>query len=165
MAKKRIRYGKGKGSIEITGTQRELIESALHETAPLTMFILEGEIDTRVEYAKKHWIVRGDRVVESPTGRVRTIKQKSQRSIDKFETGIRILRGGTQIEAFFRNMAPYAYSMKAASYSKREDGSPSTVPEGKLVAQRTMWFPAAHSIDKVIKKLAAAYVKEQKKVK
>jgi hypothetical protein len=75
MAKRRIRYGKGKGSIEISGTQRELIESALHETAPLTMFILEGEIDTRVEYAKKHWIVRGDRVVESPTGRTRTIKQ------------------------------------------------------------------------------------------
>lgn len=162
---RRIRYGKGKGSIEISGTQRDLIESALRETAPLTMYILEGEIDSRVEYAKKHWIVRGDRQVETPDGRVRTIKQESKRSIDKFETGIRILRGGTQIEAFFRNDAPYAYSMKAASYSVREDGSPSTVPEGKLVAQRTMWFPAAHSVDKVIKKLADAYVKEQKKVK
>ena len=164
MAKRRIRYGKGKGSIEITGTQRDLIESALHETAPLTMFILESEIDNRVDYAKKHWIVRGDRVVETPTGQQKIIKQTSKRSIDKFETGIRILRGGTQIEAFFRNTAPYAYSMRAASYSKREDGSKSTVPEGKLVAQRTMWFPAKHGIDKVIKKLADAYVKEQKKV-
>lgn len=165
MAKRRIRYGKGKGSIEITGPQRELFENALHETAPLTMFILESEIDNRVEYAKKHWIVRGDRVVESPDGRVRTIKQESKRSIDKFETGIRILRGGTQIEAFFSNMAPYAYSMKAASYSKREDGSKSTVPEGQLVAQRTMWFPAQQNVDKLVKKLADAYIKEQKKVR
>jgi hypothetical protein len=162
---KKIRYGKGKGSIEITGTQRDLIESALKETAPLTMFILESEIDSRIDYAKKHWIVRGDRTVESPDGRVRTIKQESKRSIDKFEKGIRLLRGGKQIEAFFSNTAPYAYSMRAADYSKREDGTPSTVPKGKLVAKRTMWLPSIQSVDKVIKKLADAYIKEQKKVK
>ncbi len=165
MAKRRIRYGKGKGSIEITGTQRDLIESALQDTAPLTLFILESEIDNRVDYAKKHWLVRGDRVVENPNGTTRIIKQESKRSIDKFTTGIRVIRGGTQIEGFFRNDAQYAYSMRAAKYSKRADGSPSTVPEGKLVAQRTMWFPAAQSVDKVIKKLADAYIKEQKKVK
>jgi hypothetical protein len=59
----------------------------------------------------------------------------------------------------------YAYKIRAASYSKREDGTDSTVPEGKLVAQRTMWFPAATAVDKLVSQLADAYIKEQKRVK
>jgi hypothetical protein len=165
MANRRLRYGKGKGSIEITGTQKELLEQGIRDVAPLTLHIIESELDNRVEYAKKHWIVRGDRPVESPSGKRRVIKQKSKRSIDKFETGIRIISGGNQIEGFFSNVAPYAYKIRAASYSKREDGSDSTVPEGKLVAQRTMWFPAASSVDKLVSKLADAFIKEQKKVR
>jgi len=55
--------------------------------------------------------------------------------------------------------------IRAASYSKRDDGSKSTVPEGRRVAETTMWFPAATAIDKVLAQLADAYVKEQKKVK
>jgi len=162
---RRLRYGKGKGSIEITGTQKELLEQAIRDVAPLTLHIIETEIDKRVEYAKKNWIVRGDRVVETPSGGRRVIKQESKRSIDKFDKGIRIIRSGNQIEGFFRNMAPYAYVMRSASYSKRDDGSKSTVPEGRLVAQTTMWLPAASAVDKLVAKLAAAYVKEQKKVK
>jgi hypothetical protein len=162
---RRLRYGKGKGSIEITGTQKELLEQAIRDVAPLTLHIIETEIDKRVEYAQKHWIVRGDRVVETPSGATRVIKQESKRSIDKFDKGIRIISGGNQIEGFFRNSAPYAYMIRAASYSKRDDGSKSTVPEGRRVAESTMWFPAATAIDKVLAQLADAYVKEQKKVK
>ena len=55
---RRIRYGKGKASIEITGPQRELFEQALREVAGETMKVLEDEIDNRVKEAKENWIVR-----------------------------------------------------------------------------------------------------------
>ena len=62
-------------------------------------------------------------------------------------------------------MAPYAYTIKAADYSKRDNGSPSTVPSGQLVSEVTMWQPAQANVDKIVKKLADAYIMEQKKVK
>jgi hypothetical protein len=161
---RRIRYGKGKGSIEIDGIQRELFEKALRDVAPMTVFILEGEMDERVEYAKKNWIVRGDRPVER-NGRIRIEKQQSERSVDKFSTGFRIVQGGKAVEAFFGNDAQYAWAIEAADYSKRDDGSPSTIPTGGRVAEVTMWKPARAGLPKLIEKLADAYVKEQKKVK
>lgn len=163
MAKK-IRYGKGKGSIEIDGLFRDLFEQALRDVAPMTMLILESEVDERVKHAKKNWIVRGDRPVEE-NGRVRIEKQKSQRSIDKFESGFRILSGGKEVEAFFRNDAEYAYAIRAADYSKRDDGSPSIVPTGERIAEQTMWKPSKAGLPKLLKKLSKAYLKEQKKVK
>ena len=90
-------------------------------------------------------------------------KQESERSVDKFTDGIRIIQGGKAIEGFFRNDAPYAYAIKAASYSKRGNGSASTVAEGKSVADETMWKPAKKNVNKLVKKLADAYVKDQKK--
>ena len=160
---RRIRYGKGKSSIEITGPQRELFEQALREVAGSTMKVLEDEIDERVEFAKKNWIVRGNRPIQKRNGTWYTIKQESERSVDKFTDGIRIIQGGKAIEGFFRNDAPYAYAIKAASYSKRGNGSASTVAEGKSVADETMWKPAKKNVNKLVKKLADAYVKDQKK--
>jgi hypothetical protein len=160
---RRIRYGKGKASIEITGPQRELFEQALREVAGSTMKVLEDEIDERVEFAKKNWIVRGNRPIQKNNGTWYTIKQESERSVDKFSDGIRIVQGGKAIEGFFRNDAPYAYAIKSASYSKRDNGSASTVAEGKRVAEETMWKPAKKNVNKLVKKLADAYVKDQKK--
>jgi len=160
---RRIRYGKGKSSIEITGPQRELFEQALREVAGSTMKVLEDEIDERVEFAKKNWIVRGNRPIQKSNGTWYTIKQQSERSVDKFTDGIRIIQGGKAIEGFFRNDAPYAYAIKSASYSKRDNGSASTVAEGKRVADETMWKPAKKNVNKLVKKLADAYVKDQKK--
>lgn len=160
---RRIRYGKGKASIEITGPQRELFEQALREVAGSTMKVLEDEIDERVEFAKKNWIVRGNRPIQKSNGTWYTIKQESERSVDKFTDGIRIIQGGKAIEGFFRNDAPYAYAIKSASYSKRDNGSASTVAEGKRVAEETMWKPAKKNVNKLVKKLADAYVKDQKK--
>jgi hypothetical protein len=160
---RRIRYGKGKGSIEIDGIQRELFEAAIRDVAPMTIFILEGEMDERVKAAKKNWIVRGDRPVER-NGRVRIEKQQSERSVDKFTTGFRILQGGKIVEAFFSNEAEYAWAIKAADYSKRDDGTPTNIPKGSRVADVTMWKPARAGLPKLMEKLADAYVKEQKKV-
>ena len=160
---RRIRYGKGKSSIEITGPQRELFEQALREVAGSIMKVLEDEIDERVEFAKKNWIVRGNRPIQKSNGTWYTIKQESERSVDKFTDGIRIIQGGKAIEGFFRNDASYAYAIKSASYSKRDNGSASTVAEGKRVAEETMWKPAKKNVNKLVKKLADAYVKDQKK--
>lgn len=160
---RRIRYGKGKASIEITGPQRELFEQALKEVAGETMKVLEDEIDTRMAEAKKNWIVRGNRPIQKSNGTWYTIKQESKRSVDKFTNGIRIVDGGKAIEGFFRNDSPYAYAIKPASYSKRENGSPSTVAEGKSLADETMWKPAKKNVNKLVKKLADAYIADQKK--
>jgi hypothetical protein len=161
---RRIRYGKGKASIEITGPQRELFEQALREVAGSVMKVLEDEIDERVEFARSNWNVRyGKPVTNKRTGKTTIRKEKSARSVDKFTDGIRILQGGKAIEGFFRNDAPYAYAIKSASYSKRDNGSASTVAEGKRVAEETMWKPAKKNVNKLVKKLADAYVKDQKK--
>ena len=147
---RRLRYGKGLGSIEISGTQKALLEEALREVAPMTVKIIEDELDKRVEFAKKEWIVR---------------KKNSKGSINKFDTGIRILQGGKEIEGFFRNMAPYAYMIKVADHSVKKNGSKTIVPVGKLLAEVSMWDAAKKDIDKVIKNLADAYIKDQRKVK
>ena len=161
---RRIRYGKGKSSIEITGPQRELFEQALREVAGATMKVLEDEIDERVEFARKNWNVRyGKPVTNKRTGITTIKKEKSSRSVDKFTDGIRIIEGGKAIEGFFRNTAPYAYAIKAASYSKRDNGSASTVSDGKSVAEETMWKPAKKNVKSLVKKLADAYIKDQKK--
>ena len=160
---RRIRYGKGKASIEITGPQRELFEQALREVAGETMKVLEAEIDTRVKEAKENWIVRYGKPITNKSGRTFIRKQKSKRSVDKFTNGIRIVHGGKAIEGFFRNDAPYAYAIKPASYSKRENGSASTVAEGKNLANETMWKPAKKNVDKLVKKLADAFIADQKK--
>tara|TARA_B100000902_G_scaffold399923_1_gene473672 strand:+ start:7539 stop:8033 length:495 start_codon:yes stop_codon:yes gene_type:complete len=162
---KRLRYGKGKGSIEITGTMKKMLEDAIRDVAPLTLHIIETELDDRIDFAKKNWNVRYGQPVTKASGETYIQKETSKRSIDKFQSGIRIIQGGKAIEGFFRNMAPYAYNIKAADYSKRENGSPSTVATGKLVADVTMWEPAKANVDKIVKKLADAYIMEQKKVK
>lgn len=159
-----LRYGKGKGSIEITGPQKELFEQALQEVAGETIKVLERELDENVEHAKKNWNVRyGKPVVSKRTGATTIKKEESKDSIDKFYTGIRILSGGKEIEGFFGNNAPYAYMIIAADYSQRKNGSPSTVPAGENVAENTMWEPSRKKVNKLIKKLADAYIIDQKK--
>ena len=160
---RRIRYGKGKASIEITGPQRELFEQALREVAGETMKVLEDEIDKRVEYAKENWIVRYGKPITTKDGRTFIKKQTSKRSIDKFTNGIRIVQGGKAIEGFFRNDAPYAYAIKPASYSKRYLQSSATVPEGESLAEETMWKPAKKNVNNLVKKLADAFIQDQKK--
>ena len=165
MAKNRLRYGKGRASIEIDGTLQTMLEKALREVAPMTMEIIERELDERVEHAKKNWLVRGNRPVQRKDGSFYTVKQESKRSVDKFTQGIRIVDGGKAIEGFFRNNAEYAYAIKAASYSKTDDGAKTILGEGAGVADETMWKPAQKAADKLVKDLADAYIKEQNKVK
>ena len=160
---KRIRYGKGKASIEIKGPQRELFEQALKEIAGETLKVLENEIDNRVKHAKENWIVRYGKPITNKSGKTFIRKEKSKRSIDKFSSGIRILQGGKAIEGFFRNGAPYAYAIKPADYSRRANGSPSSVQEGKRLADETMWKPAKKNVNKLVQKLADAYIADQKK--
>lgn len=160
---RRIRYGKGKASIEITGPQRELFEMALREVAGETMKVLEDEIDTRVKDAKENWIVRYGKPITNKSGKTFIRKEKSKRSVDKFTNGIRIVQGGKAIEGFFRNNATYAYAIKPASYSKRDNGSASTVAEGKNLANETMWKPAKKNVNKLVKKLANSFIADIKK--
>ena len=160
-----LRYGKGKGSIDITGPYKSLIEEALKMVAPMTVKIIEKEIDERVSFAKKNWNVRfGFPVTSKKTGKSYIRKEQSKGSINKFKTGIRVLRGGRAIEGFFRNDAPYAYMIEAADYSRRQNGQKSTVPTGQKVSIVTMWKPAEKNVKNLIKKLANAYIAENKRV-
>lgn len=165
MARRRLRYGKGRASIEIDGTLQDMLEQALREVAPLTLAIIETEIEERVKYAKQNWIVQGNRAIQKKDGTWFTIKKESKKSINKFTSGIRIIDGGKAIEGFFSNRAPYAYAIKAASYSKKGDGTKTTIPKGNRIADETMWLPSKAGVPQLVKKLTDAYIKEQKKVK
>ena len=44
----RLRYGKGKASIEIEGPLNDMLMAALKEVAPFTMEIIKAEIDSRM---------------------------------------------------------------------------------------------------------------------
>ena len=168
MARK-LRYGKGKSSIEITGPQKELFEKALKEVAGTTIKVIEDEVDARVKFAKENWLVRYGKRAEGWywTNLANTesflLPATSKRSVDKFTTGIRILKGGRSIEGFFRNNAPYAYVIKAAKYSKTSKGTATRYEEGSLIGEETMWKPVKKNVNKLVKKLADAYMKDQQK--
>ena len=161
----RLRYGKGKASIEIEGPLNDMLMAALKEVAPFTMEIIKAEIDSRIKASKKDWIVRGNRTMTRKNGSVYVVKQKSLRSVDKFTKGFRLLDGGKTVEGFFRNDAPYAYAITVASYSKTDSGDKSIVRTGKLLAHELMWVQSKVGVPKLIKKLANAYIKEQKRIK
>tara|TARA_Y100000401_G_scaffold116399_1_gene122055 strand:- start:8075 stop:8569 length:495 start_codon:yes stop_codon:yes gene_type:complete len=162
---KTLRYGRGETQVEIDGAIESMVKYTLKSVAPMTMHILESEIKERVKHAKKNWIVRGDVERTRKNGTKYTYKQKSDRSIDKFKTGVRLLDGGRTIEAFYSNTAPYAWVIKAGKQSKKEDGSASSVKPGQYVARETMFKASKAGVDKLIKKLADAYIKDQRKVK
>ena len=51
----KLRYGKGRGSIEIIGPQKDIALAIIKQAEPEIMRVLEQELKTRENFAKKRW--------------------------------------------------------------------------------------------------------------
>jgi hypothetical protein len=130
---KTIRYGKGRGSVEITGASRDMFYQIIKDADPIIVQVLEDTTEKLAKQSEQQWLVRQAKYGES----------KGSKYMHR--TGIRIIPPNT-IEAFVENTAPYAYAIKVGR-------------EGKRLADAVLWSPAKASVNKVLKEIAEKTVK------
>jgi hypothetical protein len=135
-----LRYGKGKGSVEITGKDRDMFLEIIRAADPIVVKVLEDTTKKLAKNSEKQWLVRQAKYGES------------QGSKFMHKTGIRI-RPPYTIEAFVENTAPYAWAIKVG----RE--STTNIRQGKRLADVVLWSPAKKSVQKVLQQIAEATVK------
>jgi hypothetical protein len=133
----KLRYGKGTGSVEVTGELKEMILKALRNTDQILLDAVEEELTKIEQDAKKNWPTRQKKY------------GKSKGSKDKFSTGFRIVPPST-IEGFIRNTAEYAYAIKAGA------DSTTTVKEGDRVVVELVFNPTDKAVERLVKKVADA---------
>ena len=135
----KLRYGKGAGSVEVTGELKDMILKALRNTDKILLDAVEEEL-TKIEIeAKKNWPTRQKKY------------GKSKGSKDKFSKGFRIVPPAT-IEGFIRNTAEYAYAIKAGS------DSTTSVEEGKRVVVELVFNPTDKAVERLVQKVADALI-------
>ena len=140
MPNKVVRYGKGRGSVEITGTDRDMFLQIVREADPIIVKVLEDTTEKLAENSEKQWLVRQKKF------------GKSKGSKFMHQTGIRI-RPPYTIEAFVENTAEYAWAIKIGRTSD------TNLREGRRLADAVLWSPARRSVDTVLKRIAELTVK------
>jgi len=140
MPSKVVRYGKGRGSVEITGTDRDMFLQIVREADPIIVKVLEDTTQKLAENSEKQWLVRQKKF------------GKSKGSKFMHQTGIRI-RPPYTIEAFVENTADYAWAIKIGRTSD------SNLREGRRLADAVLWSPARRSVNTVLKRIADLTVK------
>lgn len=142
----RIKYGHGKGSIEVTGVQREIIEQTIRTAEPIMSTILKSIVDEIATNAEKNWLIRQKKY------------GKSEDSKGQISTGFRVIPPNT-IEAFVENTAPYAWAIKVGSTSE------TNIPEGRRLADVLLWKPAQAQANNILWEIARKTVREIRKIK
>jgi hypothetical protein len=142
---RRLKYGKGRGSIEIDGVQRELILESIRAADPSIVKVLEDTVDQLSQASQERWLVRQPKY------------GKSQDSKHQHQTGIRIIPPYT-IEAFVENTAQYAWAIKVGPTST------TNIRQGKRLAAVVLWEPARRGVDKVIDQIAKETIKRIRRV-
>lgn len=137
---KTLRYGKGRGSVEITGSARDMYLDIIRQADPIVVSVLEDATEKLAQDSEKQWLVRQPKY------------GKSKGSKYAHRTGIRI-RPPYTIEAFVENTAPYAWAIKVGRESS------TNLREGRRLADVVLWSPAKKSVDKVLKRIAEQTVK------
>jgi len=140
-----LKYGKGRGSIEIDGIQRDLILETIRQAEPTIISILEEETESLSKDSEDNWLVRQKKFGES------------QGSKYKHRTGLRIIPPYT-IQAFVENTAEYAWAIKIGPSSS------TNLREGQRLADKVLWTPARKRADKILQKIAAQTVKNLRKI-
>tara|TARA_R100000664_G_scaffold33014_2_gene49062 strand:- start:348 stop:767 length:420 start_codon:yes stop_codon:yes gene_type:complete len=113
----------GKGKVTITGGLEQVIQKILSQLAPNIEQVLTSQMADLKSKAQEQWLVR---------------RKNSQRSIDKFVSGIEFLtkNGGLSIRGFLRNEAgKYIY------YAKVGKTSDSNLPIGTHIVTELMTKP------------------------
>ena len=141
-----IRYGKGRGSVELSGELKAMVETLLQEAAPIAVAALKEELEPIATQARKKWPTRQPRY------------GRSLDSKDKVEMGIRVIPPAT-IEGYISNDAQYAWAIKAG----RQSDTP--VAEGQRVADVLIWKPVQKKASSVAKKIADEMMKKARKAK
>jgi hypothetical protein len=135
-----LRYGKGRGSVEITGTDRDMYLQIIRDADPIIVKVLEDTTEKLAKSSEQQWLVRQKKY------------GKSKGSKYMHQTGIRI-RPPYTIEAFVENTAPYAWAIKVGSTST------TNLREGRRLADAVLWSPARRNVNTVIKRIAELTVK------
>lgn len=143
MAERRLRYGKGRGSIEITGELQDLIMRALKNSHPDIMRQMEEGIKKVEEGAKRDWPVRQAKYGES------------QDSKGQITSGFRIVPPST-VEGFIRNSAPYAYAIKAGR------DSTTSVARGERVVEALIFEPFGIESERIMDEIAKLIIKKMR---
>lgn len=146
-----IRVKSGNAHIEASPELNDLVNDLLNKALPETRQAIERALDEVLAQAKREWPIRTTRPtrkqLESGEAFQPKVSSKSQRSIDKFETGL--LLEGDAIKGYIRNNAQYAYAILAGPYSFRSD-----IPVGKRYATELIFKPMIKASDIVIESLA-----------
>ena len=142
----RIKYGHGKGSIEMTGVQKDLIESTIRSAEPIMSTILKSVVEEIANNAEKNWLVR-----QRKFGR-------SKDSKGQISTGFRVIPPNT-IEAFVENTAEYAWAIKVGGTSE------TNIPEGRRLADVLLWTPARKQANNIVWEIARKTVRNIRKIK
>mgnify|MGYP003123890616 CR=1 FL=1 len=140
-----LRYGKGRGTIEIEGTQRELILGTIRAADPSIVKVLEDTTEQLAKKSQDRWLVR-----QPKYGR-------SQDSKGQHKTGLRIIPPYT-IEAFVENTANYAWAIKVGP------DSTTNIRQGRRLAAVVLWDPARRGVQKVVEAIAKETVKRLRKI-
>tara|TARA_R110000868_G_scaffold189732_2_gene433267 strand:+ start:4027 stop:4539 length:513 start_codon:yes stop_codon:yes gene_type:complete len=137
---KTIRYGKGRGSVEILGKDRDMFYQIIKDADPIIVRVLEETTERLAKQSEQQWFIRQAKYGES----------KGSKYMHR--TGIRIIPPNT-IEAFVENTAPYAWAIRVGRESS------TNIRQGKRLADAVLWSPAKASVDKILKEIAEKTVK------
>lgn len=141
-----IRYGKGRGSVELSGELKAMVQDILKEAAPAAKEALDAELGAIASQARRRWPVRQEKYGQS------------QDSRGRIETGIRIIPPAT-IEGYIANSAPYAWAIKSGRDSK------TPVPRGLRVADELLWKPVRRRSKAIADRIADGLMQTAKRAK
>ena len=140
-----LRYGKGRGSIEIDGSQRELILGTIRAADPSIVKVLEQTTEQLAKDSEERWLVRQPKY------------GASKGSKGQHKTGLRIIPPYT-VEAFVENTAEYAWAIKVGP------DSTTNIRQGWRLAGVVLWDPARRGAQKVGEAIAKETVKRLRKI-
>ena len=141
----KLKYGKGRSSIEIDGLQKEIFLATIRAADPVIIQVLEETTAKLKKQSEEQWLIRLPKYGES------------KGSKNKHRTGLRIIPPHT-IEAFVENFAPYAWAIRIGRQSK------TNLREGKRLAQEVLWGPAKKDVKKVVEEIAKQTIKRIQKL-
>ena len=146
MAFKTIRYGKGKGSVEIPAEYYDIFLDAVRSANAAMVDEFKQATEDLERSAQADWPVRQRRY------------GRSQDSKDKFSTGLRIIPPD-KVQAFTANTAEYAWAIYAGADGK----SKTTVPASRRVALDLLWSPAKHKAAELADRIGSETIKQVKR--
>ena len=153
-----IKFGSGRGSIEVSGEVKTLIESTLKSAEKELYEGIEKEIQALKVEAQKKWPVRQKR--KNRAGKV-IPDSVSKDSRGKFRTQIRLVPPATIIGSV-SNEAEYAYMIRTSEkfQSVTAEGGRVPVKDGARVVDKVLFQPGMKAAKRLAKIIAEKVMKD-----